>query len=103
MTVRLSLDIWGNPVQALAPMATVSLAIGVSSVSTPLPTAAEVVRVGANNKCFIKFGTSAVVATGADLVFPIGSEVFRVPTGATHMATIQDGAGTGLINVTSME
>jgi hypothetical protein len=103
MTVRLALDIWGNPIQSLAPMVTVSLAIGVASVNAALPAGAEVVRIAANNKCFIKFGTVGVVATGADLVFPIGSEVFRVPTGATHIAVIQDGASTGLANVTSME
>lgn len=106
-TSNLPRDQRGFPIQALAPnpAAVVSVAIGAASARVAFPagvTAGDVVRVAANNKCFIKFGTVAVVATGTDSLFPIGTELFKIPDGCTDLAVIQDGAVTGLVTITQM-
>lgn len=95
-------DAAGNAIQALAPDATVNVAIGVASAAAALPAGAQIVRVASNAKCFVKFGLVGLVAAGTDLMFPSGAELFTVPAGATHVAVIQDGAVTGSLNVTRM-
>lgn len=99
---RMLTDQLGNPIQVLAPATTVKAAITASSARVALPTDSEVVRVAADGNCYIAFGNGSVVATANDILFPVGSEMFRVPAGATNIAVIQDGAATGSLVVTSM-
>jgi hypothetical protein len=100
--VTLKNDLFGNPVQALSPSTTANVSIGAASASVALPAGAEIVRLANNAKCFFKFGTSGVTATGSDVMFPVGAELFVVPSTATHIAVIQDGAVTGSLNITKM-
>lgn len=104
---KLQRDQNGEAIQALspAPASVASVAIGAASARVALPAgvgAGDIVRVASNNKCFFKFGDNTVAATGTDSLFPIGTELFVVPVGATHIAVIQDGAVTGLVTITQM-
>lgn len=103
----LPLDQRGNPIQSLAPdpSKTVTVPIGVSSNRVALPSGVgerDIVRVAGNAACFVRFGDSSVIAAGTDALFPVGTEVFRVPPGATHLAVVQDGAVTGILTITEM-
>ncbi len=100
--ISLPRDNQGYAIQALAPDANVIVAIGAASANVALPTGAEVVRISAPVNCYIKFGTAGVTATGNDPAMNTGAEVFRVPTGATHIAAIQNGAVTGNASITKM-
>lgn len=100
---RLPSDQNGTPIQVLAPAtaATVVLTAGATSVRAALPANCEVVRVAAVNDCYVAFGDSNVVASGANMLFTKGSELFDIPIGATHMAVIQHTTG-GAVTVTPM-
>jgi hypothetical protein len=100
--VNILRDTYGQPVQSLTPGNSVSVSIGGSSGFVALPAGSEVVRLACNAKCFVKFGTSGVVATVTDLMMPVGAEILTVPAGTTHIAAIQDGPVTGVLNVTRM-
>jgi hypothetical protein len=95
-------DSSGNAVQAMTPSTTANVSIGVSSNRVALPAGADIVRLASNAKGYFAFGTSTVTASGSDVMFPIGAELFVVPDGATHIAVIQDGAVTGAMNITKM-
>lgn len=103
-TSRLARDTLGEPIQALAPdpANVAKVAIGAASNRVALPAGAEVVRVANNVSCYFKFGDVTVVATANDSLSPIGVDLFKVPTGATYLAVIQDGAVTGSVTITSM-
>jgi len=95
-------DQWGEEIPVLGPGATLTLTAGAASSSGALPAEAFVVRVAAVNDCYIAFGTSGVTASGTSVFFPKGSELFKVPATATHMAVIQHTTG-GVVSVTVME
>lgn len=103
----LTLDKFGNAVQALEPVDTgAQVAIGAATARVALPTggdAGELVRLVANVACYFRFGTVTVNAAATDHLFRPGVELFRVPAGATHIAVIQDGAVTGKMTITRME
>lgn len=88
---------------ALMPTGTpAKLTIGASSVNVALPAGVAVVRLAASGTCWIKFGTAGLSATTSDILFPAGAEIMKIPTGATHIACIQDGAATGSLSITGI-
>lgn len=105
-TVSLLRDKWQAALQALSPVDSASnnLSIGAGSVNAAVPTGAEVIRCSATGNCYLKFGFgSAPTATTSDMLFPSGSEILVLPTGATHFAVIQAGASTGIFSMTKVE
>lgn len=101
MSTTLPQDTRGNPVQALAPSTVASVAIGAVSANVAIPSGADVVRIGVTNDCFATFGISTVTTDGLKMFLPKGSEIFKVPTGATHVAFIQS-AVAGQASVTQL-
>lgn len=101
MNITIPVDRRGHPIQTLAPDVTASVGFGASSGPVALPTDAELVRIAVTQDCFMEFGTSGVVASGSTMYMPKGSEIFRVPDAATHVAFIQANAG-GTASVTRM-
>jgi hypothetical protein len=90
------------PVQALAPSAVVPVSVGAVSVRVALPPDTFCVRIAAVNDCYLAFGDSGVTADGTSHLFLRGAEVFKTPTGATHVAFIQHTTG-GAASVSVME
>ena len=84
-----------------------SAATGAASARTAIPTnaagaAPNYIRVAARNECYIRVGSSTVVATANDaLIQPADSLILRVG-GNTHIAYIQ-GVAAGLVNVVPLE
>lgn len=90
-------------IPVLAPGAVLTFTAGAtSSAPQAFPADTFVIRVAAVNDCYIAFGNSGVVASGSSHFFPKGSELFKVPSGATHMAVIQHTTG-GVVSVSVME
>jgi hypothetical protein len=102
MQLALSKDLYGVPIQALALDASIKVLISGSSQREILPTLTELVRIAAPANCFIKLGDSTVVATSSDALMLAGVEIFRVPTGSTHIAVLQDTGATGYLSATKM-
>lgn len=103
--VELLRDKWQHPVQALSPEigTSVVVTIGATSQSGALPASSEIIRCAANGNCHLIFGVgSAPTATTSEMLFPAGSEIFVVPTGATHFAVIQANASTGTFSITKV-
>ena len=72
------------------------LAIGAASARTALPGSA-LVRLVATSAAYINFGNSSNTAVATDIIAAPGiAEVFRVPTGATHIAALQVSAAGSL-------
>lgn len=98
----------GHPIQALRLTTdVVKGTISPSSVALLIPLSPDgavpdVVRLAAKGDCYIKFGTSGVVATANDSLFPAGAEHVGVPVGATHCAFIQEGAAVGAFTLTRL-
>ena len=69
-----------------------SIAVGATTARAALPTGAtagDVIRVASNTDSYIAFGISTVDATTSDALFTQGVEMFAVPPGATHLASIR--------------
>lgn len=98
----LVLDALNRPVPVLGFAGVLALTAGAVSVNGAIPSGAYIVRVAAVNDCYIAFGNSGVVASGASSLFPKGSELLKVPAGATHIAVIQHTTG-GAVTVTDMD
>lgn len=101
MNILIPVDLRGHPIQTLAPEVTAVLSFGAASNRVALPSGAELVRIGATQDCYIEFGNGSVTASGSSIFMPKGSEIFRVPDGATHIAALQFNAG-GQCSVTRM-
>jgi hypothetical protein len=86
------------PLVALDPTLCVTGTVAGTTARVALPTD-DVVRVAASTDCYIRFGNSTVNAATSDALFVKGSELFKVPYGATHLAFIQLATG-GVISVT---
>jgi hypothetical protein len=68
-----------------------------------LPAESEIVEVSASDTCKFAFGNSSVdVTVGVKRVFPLGSAVYKVPPGATHIAVTQYNGSTGVVTVARM-
>lgn len=68
-----------------------------------LPPESEIVEVSASDTCRIVFGNSSVDATvGTRRVFPLGSAVYKVPPGATHIAVTTYNASSGIVTIARM-
>jgi len=52
----------------------------------PLPSNSTKLRVFSMTDCFIKFGDSSVIADNTSMFFGAGTEIMRIPSGATHIA-----------------
>jgi hypothetical protein len=91
------------PVQALYPAAPVNVTISGVSQLLVIPTATQFLRVASTGNVYLEFGTSGAVATTASALFPAGSEMFKIPSGVTHVAAIQVGAATGILSINRME
>lgn len=90
------------PVQALAPAACVPVTVGAVSSRYALPSETFCVRIAAVNDCYVAFGNGTVNADGTSHLFLRGSEVFKVPNGATHVAFIQHTTG-GAASISVLE
>lgn len=89
----------GDAIQVLAPHgAAVNGNIGASSARLTLPSA-DVVRVSCSIDTYVRFGDVSVNADSSSMLFLSGTEVFKVPEGAEHLAFIAFGAETGRISV----
>lgn len=96
-------DTSGGVVQALTPVATVSLSLSGSSTRVAMTDPVSLVRIASNVDCYVKFGNSSVTATTSDMLFPAGAEVFAVEDPATtHVAAILVGATPGVLTATKM-
>lgn len=89
-----------------APSISASLSLAYSAISgasSALPTNSGSVRIHAHDDCFIEFGDSSVTADGTKSIYMAGgTEVFGLPSGATHIAV--KGAGSpGAIQVTGLD
>jgi len=91
------------PVQALYPASPVNVTISGVSQLLAIPAETQFLRVASTGNVYLQFGTSAAVATTASALFPAGSEMFKIPAGVTHVATIQVGAATGILSINRME
>jgi len=105
MNADLPKDVDGHSIQTLAPVestvAQVVIAGGNQRVA--LPTGANIIEIACNDVCRIKLGDSTVDATsGTSRIFPPGAAVYRVPSGATHLAVTQVGASSGFVTVCEM-
>jgi hypothetical protein len=99
---QLAYDTDGSAIQVLAPGTPTNAAVGGSSAVTAIPTGAEILEISASTDCFILFTTSGgSVASTSGMFFPKGAAVYRVPSGATHVAHIQDSAS-GRIALTAL-
>lgn len=96
-------DIKGQTIQAMAPDGSgiAQITVGAASARVALPGDCEVVRVASTVDCWFRFGDGSVVAAGTDSFFAKGSEIFKIPSGATHIAAIQTSAG-GTMSITRM-
>lgn len=95
-------DVFNSDIPVLGLGATLTLTSGAVSSSGVIPAEAFVVRVAAVNDCYIAFGVGSATASGTTPFFPKGSEMFKVPAGATHFACIQHTIG-GAVSLTVME
>jgi len=71
----------------------VAIAAGANTVALP---AGRMVRLTALSDCYIRFGTEGVVADNKSLFFEAGSEVMRVPSGATYISVMRYTTNSGL-------
>ena len=103
--VKLPRSVNGQEIQVPSISASVvKITTSGSSVETILPNSilgGALVRVAALEDCYIRFGTTPVVAAVTDTLFPAGVEVMQVPAEATHIAAIQVSTG-GVITFTEM-
>jgi hypothetical protein len=95
-------DAFGESIQALALGATVTLIAGPTSVRAAVNEEEFVARIACTNDCYLQFGDGSVVADGNSPFFPKGAEIFKIPTGVTHVAVIQHTTG-GTVSITTME
>lgn len=80
-----------------------SVPIAAGNNRVALPPEAEIVEVSASDTCKIVFGDSTVDATtGTRRIFPLGSAVYKVPPGATHIAVTTYNASSGTVTVARM-
>jgi len=93
-------------ITVVAPGASITTGAASARVALPVCQSQEVpryIRVSAINACYVRMGTSTVVATSTDtLVQPADAVVMQVPQGTTHMAAIQDSAA-GKVNIVPLE
>ncbi len=74
----------------------VAIGVALTSSADAIPTGAELIRIGIEVDCYIRFGTSGVtVTTSNGHFFPKGVEILVVPEKATHMANIGLETGNG--------
>jgi hypothetical protein len=93
----------GAAIQAVRPDLNVSSVTSGSSQRVAFPADTSVVRIASTVDLYIAFGNSAVTASSASMLFPVGAEVFSVqPDGITHVAFIQVGATPGVFSATKM-
>lgn len=96
-------DTSGGVVQALTPVATVTINATTSSTRVAMTDPISLVRIASTVDCYIKFGDSSVSASASDMLFPAGAEVFAVedPT-TTHIAAVTVGGTPGVLTATKM-
>lgn len=104
ITAQLPQDVDSRPIQVLSPAesSVANLAIGATTDRVALPSGAQIVEVASQDICRMAFGTSAVEATNSSRLVPAGVTVYKVPTGATHLAAIRVGSSTGAITITKL-
>jgi hypothetical protein len=94
----------GIPMQVLSVQedTVIQLSIAAGNQRTTLPPDAEVVEVAATDVCRLKFGNASVDATASARVFPGGTQIYKLPPGATHVAITQVGTSSGFVTVARM-
>lgn len=98
---KLPRDLDAQPVQVLSPSSPANVTVGASSNSIVVPSG-WVVRLSSLVDCWVAFGDNTVAATSSDILVPAGTDVFRVPESATHIAVIQS-TSAGILNVCKMD
>lgn len=80
------------------------LTIGAASVRAALPSGSQIVRLAASGACHFKFGSNTVAAAASDShLLPANAvEYVQVPSTATDIAVIQNGAATGSLTVSKV-
>jgi len=91
-TVSMPRDANGNPLGAVAVIATTNLSFTATSVSTILPGAlaeGRVYRFMCTEHCYLEFGTGSATATTSSQLEPVGGGFAKIPDGATHYAVVR--------------
>lgn len=106
-------DAHGRFAQALAPKATLTLAISGTANGDILPTArnegvrftseTHVVRIYASTDCYIAFGVESATASNADMFFAQGTETFKVPQGCNYISAKTVVGNPGTLSLTLMQ
>ena len=108
MTNRLlSIDQNGFPIQTMSLVNTPSV-MAVTAVTDrvtlPAGTAAgDILRIAMTVDSYFAWGDVTITASSADSIFTAGVEVFKIPTGATHLAAVIIGVTSGRLSVTELE
>ena len=96
----------GGPITVSGGGLTLTSGVASASNTIPLDSAGNrprYVRLTATAACYARMGVGAATATANDmLVQPADSVIVAVPSGVTHIATIQDSAG-GKLNVVPLD
>jgi hypothetical protein len=88
---------------ATSPMsASIALSFGFAGTSSSLPTNSGSVRIHSQADCFIEFGDASVSTTTSSIYFAAGTEIFIIPTGATHIA-VKTAGEAGVLNVVGLD
>lgn len=104
ISAALPVDINGEKVQTLTPKTNIASDVDSASDRVLIPIAAvpgEIIRIAANEDCYINFGDVTVTAAASDYLFVAGVEYFRVPEDAGYVAFVRV-ATDGRISVTHM-
>lgn len=103
-SVQLPQDVDSRPIQVLSPTesSVANLTISGASVKVALPSGAQIVEIASADLCRMAFGDSNVTASSTSRLVPAGVSVYRVPTGASHIACIQVGASSGGVTITKL-
>lgn len=93
-----------DTLQALCISSSVNASVSnAAAVRSALPTETQVVRIASLTNCYIKFGDVNVVATTADMLFPIGAEVFSIKDrNYTHCSVLGASATPDICSITRM-
>lgn len=88
-----------HPIQVLAPGTPTNVSLAGTTTATALPSGADIVEIGLSEDGYVLFGTSGATSSASTGMFvPKGLVVYRVPSGATHLAHIA-ASSTGRLSI----
>jgi hypothetical protein len=80
----------------------IAITFGFAGEVSALPTNSGGVRIHSQADCFLEFGAAGVTTTSSSLYFAAGTEVFGIPSGATHIA-VKTAGEAGVLNVVGLD